>query len=116
ITSLIYASFTFIFFALEASIMSLALELCFGLPLPIGYLLSALIVIPLVTYGFTFLSRFQFWTQIAWGALQLIPFIYIATQHTLTFNEWTQFTGRQGDAGGHLDLLLFSSAASVVFA
>ena len=32
ITSLIYASFTFIFFALEAAIMALALELCFGIP------------------------------------------------------------------------------------
>ncbi|MEY2396398.1 MAG: hypothetical protein QOF94_2743, partial [Acidobacteriaceae bacterium] len=33
ITSLIYASFTFIFFALEAAIMSVALQMCFGLPL-----------------------------------------------------------------------------------
>src|SRR5882757_1559783 len=33
ITSLIYASFTFLFFAIEAAIMSLALELCFGVPL-----------------------------------------------------------------------------------
>src|SRR5207244_6679863 len=32
ITSLIYASFTFLFFAIEAAIMSLALELCFGVP------------------------------------------------------------------------------------
>lgn len=31
ITSLIYASFTFILFAIEASIMSAALELAFGL-------------------------------------------------------------------------------------
>src|SRR5215510_14443739 len=34
VTSLIYASFTFIFFALEAAIMAQALEMCFGLPLP----------------------------------------------------------------------------------
>ena len=33
ITSLIYASFTFIFFALEAAIMALALQMCFGIPL-----------------------------------------------------------------------------------
>src|SRR5664279_3300405 len=75
ITSLIYASFTFIFFALEAAIMSVALQMWFGLPLAAGYLLSALIVIPLVTYGFTFLSRFQFWTQILWAVLQLIPLV-----------------------------------------
>jgi hypothetical protein len=39
-TSLIYASFTFIFFAIEAAIMALALELYFDLPLPLGYLVS----------------------------------------------------------------------------
>ena len=66
ITSLIYASFTFIFFAIEAAILSLALELCFGLPLPIGYFISALAVIPLVTYGITLISRFQLWTQPFW--------------------------------------------------
>jgi signal transduction histidine kinase/DNA-binding NarL/FixJ family response regulator len=116
ITSLIYASFTFIFFALEAAIMSLALEMCFGLPLPLGYLLSAIVVIPLVTYGFTFLSRFQFWTQILWVVLQLLPFIYIGARGVLSVEEWTSFAGRQGPADGHFDLLLFSAAASVVFA
>src|SRR6266542_465407 len=54
ITSLIYASFTFLFFAIEAAIMSLALEMCFGMPLFIGYVVSSLVVIPLVTHGITF--------------------------------------------------------------
>ena len=40
ITSLIYASFTFIFFAIEAVILATALEMCFGIPRPIGYLIS----------------------------------------------------------------------------
>src|SRR5450432_1119836 len=43
ITSLIYASFTFLFFAIEAAIMSLALELYFHLPLTVGYLVSSLV-------------------------------------------------------------------------
>ena len=47
ITSLIYAGFTFLFFAIEAAIMALALQLCFGLPLWIGYIVSAGAVIPL---------------------------------------------------------------------
>ena len=51
ITSLIYASFTFILFAIEASIMSTALELCFGIPLWLGYIICAVVVIPLVTHG-----------------------------------------------------------------
>ncbi|HAU12719.1 MAG TPA: hybrid sensor histidine kinase/response regulator, partial [Gammaproteobacteria bacterium] len=37
ITSLIYASFTFIFFALEAAIMAMALDQLFQIPLSIGY-------------------------------------------------------------------------------
>src|SRR5258707_14658879 len=51
ITSLIYASFTFIFFAIEAAIMALALQLYFGLPILLCYLLSSLLIIPLVTHG-----------------------------------------------------------------
>ena len=75
ITSLIYASFTFLFFAIEAAIMSLAFEMCFGIPLFFGYVLSSLIVIPLVTHGITFISRFQFWTQPVWIVLHLMPFV-----------------------------------------
>ncbi len=116
ITSLIYASFTFIFFALEAAIMAHAAELCFGLPLGLGYLFSALIVIPLVTYGFTFLSRFQFWTQFIWLGLQLIPLVYIGSQGLLSAGQWRDFTGTLGPADGHFDFMLFGAAASVVFA
>ena len=44
--ALIYASFTFIFFALEAAIMAYALELAFDIPPAWGYLLCALVVMP----------------------------------------------------------------------
>src|ERR1700733_12350734 len=106
ITSLIYASFTFIFFALEAAVMARALELCFGLPLFWGYLFSALVAIPLVTHGFTFLNRFQFWSQIIWVCLQLIPLVYVGTSGN----------GRLGAADGTFDLMLFGAASAVVFA
>ncbi len=42
ITSLIYASFTFVLFAIEASIMSVALQMVFGLPLAIALAYIAL--------------------------------------------------------------------------
>ena len=116
ITSLIYASFTFIFFAIEAVILSMALELCFGLPRPIGYFVSAVVIIPLVTYGITLISRFQLWTQPFWIVLHILPFAAIAIKDRDAFAQWTHFSGRYGDAAGHLDLLLFGSAASVVFA
>src|SRR5689334_180385 len=115
ITSLIYASFTFIFFALEAVIMAAALEMCFGIPRPIGYLISAVVIIPLVTYGITLISRFQLWTQPLWVVLHILPFVAIAWANPHSFTEWRKFAGEHGDAGGHLDLLLFGTAASVVF-
>jgi len=115
ITSLIYASFTFIFFAIEAVILASALEMCLGIPRPIGYLISAVVIIPLVTYGITLISRFQLWTQPLWVILHVLPFAAIAYANPHSFAEWTRFTGEHGTASGHLDLLLFGTAASVVF-
>jgi signal transduction histidine kinase/CheY-like chemotaxis protein/purine-cytosine permease-like protein len=115
ITSLIYASFTFIFFAIEAVIMATALELCFGIPRPIGYLISAVVIIPLVTHGITLISRFQLWTQPVWIVLHILPFAAIAWANPQSFAEWTKFSGEHGSPSGHLDLLLFGTAASVVF-
>ena len=115
ITSLVYASFTFIFFAIEAAIMATALELCFGLPISIGYLVSALVVIPLVTYGITLINRFQAWTQPFWVVLQLIPFVFIGAQSLPAVREWTGYTGLLGHVGGGFDLALFGAASAVMF-
>jgi len=115
ITSLIYASFTFIFFAIEAVILASALEMCFGIPRPIGYLISAVVIIPLVTHGITLISRFQLWTQPAWVVLHILPFAAIAYANPHSFAEWTKFAGEHGNPDGHLDLFLFGAAASVVF-
>jgi signal transduction histidine kinase/ActR/RegA family two-component response regulator len=115
VTSLIYASFTFIFFAFEAVILAAALEMCFGIPRPLGYLISAIVIIPLVTYGITLISRFQLWTQPLWVILHLLPFAAIAWANPHSFTEWRKFAGEHGDTSGHLDLLLFGTAASVVF-
>jgi signal transduction histidine kinase/CheY-like chemotaxis protein len=115
ITSLIYASFTFIFFAIEAAIMSLALEMCFGVPLFIGYVLSSLIVIPLVTHGITFISRLQLWTQPVWIVLHLLPFAFIALIDGKSFERWTNFSGLADNSGQSFNLILFGTAATVVF-
>src|SRR3981189_3215085 len=115
ITSLIYASLTFIFFAIEAGILATALEMCVGIPRPIGYLISAVVIIPLVTYGITLISRFQLWTQPLWIILHIMPFVAIAYANPHSFTEWTKFAGEHGNPSGHLDLLLFGTAASVVF-
>jgi len=77
LTSLIYASFTFIFFALEAAVMAYALELAFGIPPAWGYLICALAVIPLVTHGVTAISRLQVWTQPLWLAMLIAPYVFV---------------------------------------
>jgi len=94
ITSVIYASFTFIFFALEGSIMGQALQSGFGIPLWLGYLLGALVIIPLVCFGMTLLSKLQVWTQPIWLILMFAPFVYIL------FNDpFTHFKGNAKSSG-----------------
>jgi hypothetical protein len=94
ITSLIYASFTFIFFAIEAVILATALELCLGIPRPVGYLISAIVIIPLVTYGITLISRFQLWTQPIWIILHILPFVAIAYANPQSFYGVAQICRR----------------------
>ncbi|MDQ0473012.1 ATP-binding protein [Labrys wisconsinensis] len=115
VTSLIYATFTFILFAIEASIMSTALELCFGLPLWIGYIVSAMAVIPLVTHGITWISRFQLITQPLWIGLNILPVGFILWSDWPSFTEWTRFPGLH-DASAAFDILKFGGAASVILA
>ncbi|MAN50994.1 MULTISPECIES: hybrid sensor histidine kinase/response regulator [unclassified Marinimicrobium] len=112
ITSLIYASFTFIFFAIEAAIMAMALEMLFGIPIVWGYVLCAVVVIPLVTHGITFISRFQLWTQPLWVFLQALPFAFILWADFQSVSDWTSYTR---EAGGGFDLLLFGAASAVIF-
>jgi signal transduction histidine kinase/CheY-like chemotaxis protein/purine-cytosine permease-like protein len=116
ITSLIYASFTFIFFALEAAIMASALQLYFtGWSIIVCYLLSSLVIIPLVTYGITFISRLQSWTQPLWLALLVAPYVAIAVKNPSVF---AQLPGLSGTTSGDSEFswLMFGSAATMAFA
>ncbi|MCB9992847.1 MAG: response regulator [Hyphomicrobiaceae bacterium] len=118
ITSLIYASFTFILFAIEASIMSSALGLAFGLPLWLGYIVSAVVVIPLVTHGVRLISRFQLVTQPVWIVLNILPFIAIAFLDWQKFDMWRAFEGLKQGLGGAsgLDIAKFGAASAVILA
>ncbi len=115
ITSLIYASFTFIFFALEAAIMASALQLYFtDWSLTVCYLLSSLIIIPFVTYGITFISRLQLWTQPLW-LLLLSPYLAILVKDPSVFLQIRSLSGyASGDSG--FSWLMFGSAATMAFA
>ncbi|MFT3733662.1 MAG: ATP-binding protein [Rhodocyclaceae bacterium] len=115
ITSLIYASFTFIFFALEAAIMAQAFELWFDMPRMAGYLVSALLVIPLVTHGVTLISRLQIWTQPLWLILLVLPFVAVAIKDPGAFVAFSSLNGRLVDNDG-FSWAAFGSAATVAAA
>lgn len=110
ITSLVYALFTFIFFAIEAAIMASVLEILFGIPIRWGYIISALIIIPIASHGITFISRFQSITHPTWVILQLAPFIFILFTSSEVVDDWV--TPPENET---FDILLFGAAASVVF-
>jgi signal transduction histidine kinase/FixJ family two-component response regulator len=121
ITSLIYASFTFMLFAIEASIMTGALELAFGIPPWLGYIISAVVVIPLVIYGVRLISRFQLVTQPFWIILNILPFIFIAFLDWEKFDLWRSFAGiahSNAEVSGTapFDLLEFGAASAVILA
>lgn len=114
VTSLIYASFTFIFFALEAAIMALALQMATGWPIFWCYVASSLLIIPLVLHGITFISRLQAWTQGLWAALLLAPFIWLFLHEPGLFAGFTGMAGSQSGSSG-FDPLMFGAATAVAF-
>ena len=114
ITSLIYASFTFIFFAIETAIWAQALQLALGLNLVVGYLLCSLVIIPIVFFGVTAINKLQAWTQPIWIVLLVLPFGFILLKDPTLLQAWTEFEGRAGDGGG-FSLLLFGAASGVLF-
>ncbi|HWH83175.1 MAG TPA: hybrid sensor histidine kinase/response regulator, partial [Burkholderiaceae bacterium] len=116
ITSLIYASFTFIFFALEAAIMAYAIELAFDIPPAWGYLLCSLVVIPLVTHGVTTISRLQVLTQPIWLAMLIVPLAYVLHQHPGVLGQLWSYGGVAADGSARapgFDLLKFGAAMTV---
>lgn len=112
LTSLIYASFTFIFFALEAAVMAYALELALGIPPAWGYLVCALVVIPLVTHGVSAISRLQVWTQPLWLVMLVVPFVYVVARDPGAFAGITHYAGEKAPAGG-FQLHAFGAALTV---
>ncbi|GHJ37256.1 cytosine permease [Streptomyces sp. TS71-3] len=99
LTSVIFASFTFIFFATEGSIMAQGLKLGLGLPLWLGYLVSTFLVIPLVVYGMKALSKLQVWTTPIWLILMVAPLVYLIAQDPDSLDRFLAYSGTDGDSG-----------------
>ena len=114
VTSLIYASFTFIFFALEAAIMAQALRLYADIPLVIGYIVSSLVIIPITFMGITMISRLQVITQPLWVLMLVTPFVFIFLKEPQVLHDWLVFSPTGGGPSG-LNYLAFGAATGVVF-
>jgi purine-cytosine permease-like protein len=109
VTNVIFATFTFIFFALEGSIMAQGLELGLGIPLPIGYAVSTIIIFPLVIYGMKVLSTLQVWTTPLWLVLMVAPFAYLVISHPESVGEFFAYQGEEGYAGFDLGATLLAA-------
>ena len=112
LTSVIYASFCFIFFALEGAIMAQAIELYFGLPLAWGYLLCTVAIFPLVVFGMTLLAKLQVWTQPIWLLGMFAPWFAVLIKDPTAWSTWTSFAGKSPSGSG-FDILLCASGAGV---
>lgn len=101
VTNVIFASFTFIFFALEGSIMAQGLKLGLHIPLWLGYLISSVMVIPLVIYGMNTLAKLQVWTTPLWLVMMVLPFVYLVIKHPDAIGDFFAFSGGTDAQGGN---------------
>ncbi|NOQ63675.1 MAG: EAL domain-containing protein [Methyloprofundus sp.] len=115
VTSLIYACFCFIFFALEAAIMAQAFKLYFELPLYLGYIVCSLVIIPLAFYGVTLINKLHFWTQPIWLILMIAPFYAVLMHEPRALDFMMQYTGELSDSN-QFDPYYFGIATGISLA
>ncbi|MCY1675724.1 hypothetical protein OVA06_13580 [Pseudarthrobacter sp. SL88] len=109
VTNVIFATFTFIFFALEGSIMAQGLELGLGIPQWLGYAASTVIIIPLVIYGMNTLAKLQVWTTPLWLLLMVVPVGYLLVSHPESIDSFFAYTGESGDGGPNLASVMLAA-------
>jgi purine-cytosine permease-like protein len=109
VTNVIFATFTFIFFALEGSIMAQGLKLGLHVPLWLGYLASTLIIFPLVIYGMKVLSTLQVWTTPLWLVLMVLPFAYLLISHPDSINSFFAYRGEDGNGATSLGSIMLAA-------
>ena len=109
VTNVIFATFTFIFFALEGSIMAQGLELGLGVPQWLGYAASTVIIIPLVIYGMNTLAKLQVWTTPLWLLLMVVPVGYLIISHPESIDGFFAYTGESGSGGPNLASVMLAA-------
>lgn len=106
LTNLIFVSFTFILFATEGAIMAQGLKVGFGLPLWAGYLVSSLMIIPLVIYGMKFLAKLQSWTNPLWLIMMVLPMAYLIFKEPESVSTFLSYSGENGSAVSFASMML----------
>ncbi|WP_305783183.1 purine-cytosine permease family protein [Symbioplanes lichenis] len=109
VTNVIFATFTFIFFALEGSIMAQGLRLGLHVPLWLGYAVSTLVIFPLVIYGMKVLSTLQVWTTPLWLVLMVLPFAYLLISHPDSIDSFFAYQGENGEGGTNLGSIMLAA-------
>ncbi|TLM81500.1 hypothetical protein FDW83_16070 [Pseudarthrobacter sp. NamE2] len=109
VTNVIFATFTFIFFALEGSIMAQGLEVGLGIPQWLGYFASTVIIIPLVIYGMNTLAKLQVWTTPLWLLLMVVPVGYLLVSHPESIDSFFAYTGASGGGGPNLASVMLAA-------
>jgi purine-cytosine permease-like protein len=109
VTNVIFASFTFIFFALEGSIMAQGLKLGLHIPLWLGYATSTLIIFPLVIYGMKVLTKLQLWTTPLWLVLMVLPFLYLVIRHPHSVSTFFSYGGEDGNGATSLGSVMLAA-------
>lgn len=113
VTSLIYAAFTFIYFSLEGAIMGQAISDFFHISVAWSYLIAVLLIIPLVMFGMTLLSKFQAWTQPLWLILIAFALWAVFAHNPGAISGWIHFGG-DSSSGTHFSWLLAATAGGVM--
>lgn len=114
ITNVIFATFTFIFFATEGAIMAQGLKLGLGMPLWLGYLVSVLIIIPVVVFGMKTLQKMQTWTNPLWLVMMVLPMVYLVVKHPDSVETFMHYQG-QGE-GPSLAAMMASAGVCLALA
>lgn len=106
LTNVIFATFTFIFFATEGAIMAQGLRVGLGIPLWAGYLISTLMVIPLVIYGMSALAKLQAWTSPLWLVMMVIPLGWLVWHEPASVDAFVSWEGSEGAGANAASMML----------
>jgi len=114
ITVIIYTAFAFVFLAIEAAIIAVALRMIVDWPLPLCYALAALVILPLTVRAISYIARLPRWTHPLWLFLTVLPFVAIALHEPAVRNAFTALA-QPGTNSGGFRMLLFAAASTSVF-